>query len=439
MSALLDLAKSAISIARQKGANEASASTYRSRDVDIGWRDGKIERVSEATTRGLSIALYVDGRYSSVYTTDLRPEAVEKFIEDSIGLARTLAKDPYRGLPDPKRYEGRANVDLKLLDDAYGSLGPETRKALAKDLEQSARGVPGAEHIVSVTTGVSDNHTESAKATTNGFEGEWAHTTFWSFANVTIRDGDRRPEDWYSASSRAWRDLAPASEVGRRAAERALASRGAKKIESAVLPLVVENRAAGRLLGALLGALGGRALQQKQSFLEGKVGSQIASKLLTIVDDPLVPKGLGSRWWDGDGFAAKKMTVIEGGVLRMFYIDDYYGRKLKMPPTTGSASNLLIQPGKKDLDGILADVREAILVTSFLGGNSNGTTGDFSYGIQGHRIRAGQRAEPIAEMNIAGNQKEFWKKLVMLGNDPYPYSSVRVPSLVFDGVQFAGA
>lgn len=436
---LMDLAGQAVELAKKKGASEVAASAYESRDVEIGWRDGKIEKVSEATTRGLSLALYVEQRYSSVWTSDLRSDAIEKFVEESIALAKTLTKDPHRGLPDPKLYEGRAKLDLQVRDGAYESLTPEKRKAIAKDLEAAARSVPNADAIVSVTTNVSDSHAERARITSNGFEGTWESTTFWSSADVTTRDADRRPEDWFSASARAIADLASAKEVGTNAANRALGSRGSKKIPSAVLPLVVENRAAGRLLGALLGALNGRALQQKQSFLEGKVGTVVASKLLTIVDDPFIVRGLGSRLWDGDGFAAKKMPVFSAGKLEMFFIDDYYGRKLKMPPTTGSSSNLVITPGKKDLDGLLGDVKEGILVTSFLGGNSNSTTGDFSLGIQGFRIRAGKRAEPIAEMNIAGNHKEFWKKLTMVGSDPYAYSSMRTPTLVFDGVQFAGA
>lgn len=436
---LLDLAGQAVELAKKKGATEVAASAYESREVEIGWRDGKIEKVSEATTRGLSLSLYVDQRYSAVWTSDLRSDAVEKFVEDSIALAKTLAKDPFRGLPEAKLYEGRAKIDLQVRDAAYETLTPEKRKQMAKDLEAAARSVPNADAIVSVTTGVGDTHAERARVTSNGFEGLWESTTFWNSADVTTRDGDRRPEDWFSASARASGDLASAKDVGTNAANRALGSRGSKKIESVVLPLVVENRAAGRLLGALLGALNGRALQQKQSFLEGKVGQVVASKLLTLTDDPHIVRGLGSRLWDGDGIAAKKMPVFTAGKLDMFFIDDYYGRKLKMPPTTGSSSNLVLAPGKKDLDGLLGDVKEGILVTSFLGGNSNSTTGDFSLGIQGFRVRGGKRAEPIAEMNIAGNHKEFWKKLTMVGSDPYTYSSMRTPTLVFDGVQFAGA
>jgi PmbA protein len=169
-----------------------------------------------------------------------------------------------------------------------------------------------------------------------------------------------------------------AAEIGRTASERTLSRLGAKKAESSVLPMVLENRAAGRLVGALTAALSGQALQQKRSFLEGKVGQPVASPLLTLTDDPLVPKGFGSRLFDGEGIAAKVMPVFEKGVLRNYYVDTYYGKKLQMAPTTGGSSNLELTLGDRGQAGLLADIKDGILVTGFLGGNSNATTGDFS-------------------------------------------------------------
>ena len=95
-------------------------------------------------------------------------------------------------------------------------------------------------------------------------------------------------------------------------------------------------------------------------------------------------------------------------------------------------------PGAKSQEELLKDIGDGLLVTDFLGGNSNGTTGDFSLGIQGNIIRGGVIAEPFAEMNISGNHLEFWKRLVAVGNDPYRWSSRQVPTLVFEGVQVAG-
>jgi len=109
----------------------------------------------------------------------------------------------------------------------------------------------------------------------------------------------------------------------------------------------------------------------------------VGSEKLTLIDDPFIPGGLGSRTFDGQGIAAKKMVMIEAGVLREFYVDWYYGRKLGWEPTTGSPSNLVIPAGKRSVKEIMKDLGRGIFVTGFIGGNSNSTTGDFSIGIIG--------------------------------------------------------
>ncbi|MFN7985945.1 MAG: TldD/PmbA family protein [Thermoanaerobaculia bacterium] len=436
---MLAAAKSAVKAALGKGAQEASARTYRVREVEVKWRDGKLEQIHEATTRGLGLSLYVDGRFSMVSTSDLRPEALDTFIGDSVVLTRALAKDPFRTLPDPKLYEGQAKTDLLLEDPKYSSVTPEQRRAVVKEIEAAARSVKGAEAILSVTTDFSDTLSESWRVTSNGFEGSRRDTSFFVSAEVSVKDPDgRKPEDYAYGGARFVAEVPKAAQVGREAAERALSRLGAKKGESAVLTMAVENRAAGRMPGFLLGPLSGGSLQQKRSFLEGKLGQAIASPILTLVDDPLVPKGFGSRLYDGEGIAAKRMPVIEAGVLKAYYIDTYYGKKLQMAPTTAGPSNLVWTLGDRDQAVLLAAMKEGILVTSFLGGNSNGLTGDFSLGVQGFRVRGGKIAEPVGEMNISGNHLDLWKKLAAVGNDPYPYSSMKTPTLVFEGVQFAG-
>ena len=433
------IAHGAVATARAKGASEVAVRAYRVRDVAVQWRDGKLEQINESTTRGVGLQLYVDGRYSAVSTSDLRPEALDVFIADSVAMTRTLVKDPFRSLPEAKLYAGQAAVDLKLEDPAYPTVTPEMRRRLARELEDAARSVKGAAAILSVTTGFNDSRAEVLRVASNGFEGNRVDTSFWTSAQVTVKDGDgRRPEDWAAAGVRFVGELPSAAEIGREAAHRALARLGSTKADSAVLPMAIDNRAAGRLVGALLGPLQGQAIQQKRSFLDGKLGAVVGSEKLTLIDDPLVVKGLASRLFDGEGLAARRMPVFEKGVLKTYFIDTYYGRKLGVAPTTGGSSNGAWALGDKAQAALLADMKDGILVTGFLGGNSNSTTGDFSFGVQGYRVRGGQIAEPVGEMNISGNQADLWKRLAAVGNDPYPYSAGRTPTLVFDGVQFAG-
>jgi PmbA protein len=273
----------------------------------------------------------------------------------------------------------------------------------------------------------------------NGFSGGSRSTVFSVSAEVSVKDEDgRRPEEYSGAVSRRFTGLPNGTLIGRDAAERAMARLGSRKGESAVMPMIVDNRSAGRMVAMLMGPLSGSSLQQKRSFLEGKLGEPVFGDKITIFDDPLVIGGLGSRLWDSEGIAARRRAVVDGGVLKSYYIDNYYGRKLGTAPTSGNASNLDWKAGEVDPAALIAAVGDGMFVTGFLGGNSNGLTGDFSLGVRGFRVRGGKLAEPVAEMNISGNHLEFWKKLAAVGNDPYPYSPLRTPTLAFDGVAFAG-
>ncbi|HQR45116.1 MAG TPA: TldD/PmbA family protein [Thermoanaerobaculia bacterium] len=436
---LRDVADAAVRTALKKGAAQASGRAYRVREVQVTWRDGKLEKIHEATTRGVGVSLYVDGRYSTASSSDLRPEALETFIGDAVTLTKTLARDPFRSLPDPKLYEGQAAVDLKLEDPKYAAVTPEERRRIVKEIEAAARSVKGSDAIISVTTDFSDTLAESWRVASNGFSGGQRGTTFYASAQVSVKEADgRKPEDYAYAGARFFGELPDAASVGREASERTIRSIGSKKVESAVLTMVLENRSAGRMAAFLQGPLSGASIQQKRSFYEGKLGQAIGSPLLTVTDDPLLAKGFGSRLFDGEGLAARAMPVFEAGVLRNYFIDTYYGKKLGVAPTTGGMSNARWALGTKGRAELVKGVEDGIFVTSFLGGNSNGTTGDFSLGVRGFRIRKGELAEPVSEMNISGNHLEFWKRLVAVGNDPYPYSTSRTPTLVFDGVQFAG-
>jgi PmbA protein len=434
-----DVARSAAEMARKAGAQQAAVQASRVRTVEVEWRDGRLERMKEATTRGLAVELYVDGRYSQVATSDLRPDAVRSFVEEAVAVARKLQPDPFRALPDPKLYQGQARIDLDLVDPAQGALTAAGRRERAQAAEAGARGVKGAAGILSVTTGFSDVLGETFRVHTDGFEGTRMGTTFTVSAEVSVKDPDgRRPEDWDFAFARHLSAVPAPESVGKVAAERAVARIGSRKGESAAMTLIVDARAASRLVATLLGPLSGMSLQQKQSCLEGKVGQAVGSALLDVADDPLVPRGLDSRLFDSEGLAARRFPVFEKGVLRNCYVDNYYGRKMRMDPTTRGASNLAWTLGTKGQAGLAADAGEAVLVTGFLGGNSNGTTGDLSLGVQGYRVRAGRIAEPVGEMNVSGNLLTMWKGLVAVGSDPYPYSKLRTPTLVFEGVQVAG-
>lgn len=435
----LELARWACEKAQGAGAREASASVFRTQDSSLEYRQRQVETLSESTEKALNLTLYIDGKYSTHRTSDLRKPALESFIADSVAMTRYLTEDQYRSLPEPEYYSGRQSQNLDLVDGSYASVHPDDRHELARAIESAALDL-GGERIISVTAGCSVSRSEGALVASNGFEGTNESTSFWCGAEATAKDqGDKRPEDYWWEGQRHRRDLSDPAGIGRKAVERALRIVGADKIPTETLPILVENRAAGRLVGFYRGALGGGNLQQRRSFLEGKLGQQVASPHLTVVDDPFVQRGFGSRLYDSEGIAARRLPILEQGVLRNFYIDTYYGRKLGMRATTGGTSNLVFDSDiVKDTAAWMRELGRGILITDFLGGNSNSSTGDFSAGIQGFLFDGGAIHRPVSAMNLAGNHLEFWNKLLGIGNDPYPYSSVRTPTLAFDAMVIAG-
>jgi PmbA protein len=436
---LVASAKTVLALAKKNGASDASTTVMRARDVSASWRDGKIDKLSDATSRSVSLALYVDGRYGVVTTSDFRPDALEKFVGDSVALVRSLAKDRHRKLPDPSLYAGRSDADLEVFDPSIATITADQRVARVKALEDAARSVSGADKIASLTTDTGDSNRETYRLASNGFEGGFVSSEVWTAASTSVKDDDgRRPEDWAEGAARFASDLPPEAAIGKDATIRALQRLNAKKIPSGTMPMLVEARAAGRLLGHLIGPMGGQSLQQKASFYEGQLNKQVASKAFTLTDDPLLKRGFASTKYDGEGIATKQRALIEKGVLKTYLLDVYYASKLGTTPTTGRTSNLIVAPGTKSLDQLTKEMKNGILVTSFLGGNSNSTTGVFSLGLSGFRIVNGERREPISEMNLSGKHIDFWSKLVAVGNDPYLYSSMRSPSLMFDGASIAG-
>ncbi|OQX96728.1 MAG: hypothetical protein B6I20_14115 [Bacteroidetes bacterium 4572_117] len=430
------LAQFVIDTAKKHGAHEIALNISNDNGVDIQYRDGEIEQLQEAQQSGLSIAVYVDHKYSSHSTNDLNKNNLQRFIEQAVLSTKYLTADKFRSLPDPGLYPKDLSLDLQLFDKKFGEIDTKFRLETVKAIYDAAK--TRSDKIISVASGYGDGTYHSLKVHSNGFSGIKEGTSFSAGAEVTVRDGDARPEDWYYIQGLFKDDVLDVKTIGEKAADGALGKIGQTKIKSGKYSMLVENRAAQGLVSMLISPLSAAAIQQKSSYLEGMLNKKVASDILSIVDDPFVFKGLGSRLFDGQGIASKKRVVIEKGILKTYFVDDYYGRKLGMEINGGSSSNFIFETGKKSFKETIASLNKAIWVTSFNGGNSNSTTGDFSFGVSGFLIENGQVIKPINEMNISGNSKVLWQSLIEILNDPFPYSKWHVPSMLFDGISFSG-
>lgn len=437
---LLDLTKRAARAAQRAGAKDVRAKAYRAREVELEWRDGKLDRIRESTTQNLSLALYVDGRYSGNSTSDLREDALDTWAAELVATTRYLAEDEHRKLPPPERYEGMFDGDLGLFDPNVPNITPDDRLKRVALLEEAARSGKGADRIVSVDSGVSDDESESVCFATNGLEAKEHSSSAWAWVTVAARDeDDRKPSGTGYAGGRFVTDIISEKNLGQEALARALAQMGSRQVPTGDYEVIIENRAAPSLFSHLIGPLSGGSIQQKRSFMEGRLKKEVGSKLLTVTDDPLLPRGLASTAWDKEGMATRKRVLFDRGAPQFYYLDTYYASKLGLEPTTGGTSNLVWGLGDRSAEEMIAKMDKGLYVVGFLGGNSNGTTGDFSLGIKGFYVEKGEIKHPVSEMNMAGNHLELWKNLVEVGSDPWRYSSYRTPALRFSKIRCSGA
>lgn len=433
----IELAKWAIGIAQKNGVDEAGVNISRSRGISVSFHKRQPETLTEATQNSLSIKIFANNRYSSHNTSNLEKAALEKFIGEAVSMTKYLGEDKFRKLPDPKYYNGQQSIDLNINDAKYDNVTSKQRVEWARAMEDLA--LSKSDKIISCTSEYGDNKSFLTKVLSNGFEGTREETDYYAYVDTAFKDGeDGRPSDYGYTVARHFDKLDTPEQVAQQAIDRAKRKLGQTKIASGRYDMIVENRAVTRLLGSLYGAMTGRAIQQKNSFLVDKLDQKIASDKLTFIDDPFVERGLASGLFDSEGMAAKKRTIIDKGVLKSYYIDTYYANKMGVEPTRGSKSNVIIEPGTKSIDDLIAQCEKGIFVTSFVGGNSNASTGDFSTGVIGMLVEDGKIIKPVNEMNITGNHTELWHNLVDLGNDVYTISSWLRPSLYFENVEFSG-
>ncbi len=428
----------ALKVSLRKGAQHARVAAISNTAHELSVLNDTIDTIQKSVDSSLMINLFVEGRYGTCSTNKADPAGIDKLLDDAIASVRLLAPDPFRKLvPADLRYEG-----VPLYSAHRGSVDTEVKKAFLSGCAASIWGKDPA--LISVTAGYSDYRRWLHLADSDGLSCTSENTWYSLSVECAVRGrGDTRPSDWDFEGGIKPEDIGigPPGIPYRCAAsalERALAKRNPRKIGSGRYQVIVENRVAATLLSPMIDAISGSSLQQQNSFLLDKLGKSIASPALTLIDSPCLRGSPGYRFFDSEGLATAKRTVIEMGRLNMFFLSTYYALKMQMPVTISAPSLLLLKAGKGNAATFAGLIKNGIFVTGFNGGNCNTATGDFSYGIEGFKVENGQITYPVNEMVMTGNMLDLWNRLLAAGDDALKTMSWQIPSLVFDTIEFAG-
>ena len=432
-----EAARSALALARAKGASDAEVEVSAAVGQSVTVRRGEVETVEYNRDKGLSITVYFGKRRGNANTSDLSRDAIERSVEAACAIARHTAEDAAAGLPDAARLFRGPLPDLDLFHP-WGLTVDEAIE-LARRTEGAALSV---DRRITNSEGatVSSSDMDFVLANSRGFECGFANSKSSIGCGVVAEDKDGMQRDYWYTTHRDPAQLEGAEAVGRMAGERAVRRLGARRVPTGQAPVLFEANLAGSLLSHFVSAASGSSLYRHSSFLIGRLGTEVFAPHVEIVEDPHRKGELASAYFDAEGVATRARTLVEHGVLNGWFLSSYSARKLGLE-TTGNAGgnhNLLMRPGERDFDGLLELMDRGLLVTDLMGQGVNPVTGDYSRGASGFWIEGGEIRFPVEEVTIAGNLLDMYRGIVAVGSDVLVRGSKHCGSILVDRMTVAG-
>ncbi|MGZ4695062.1 MAG: TldD/PmbA family protein [Acidimicrobiales bacterium] len=444
--ALLDIGDRVVAMAAPGEQVEAVVS--RGRDTEIKAYDGEIESLSSAQSQGVGIRVIADGRQGFAYAATFDDDVLAETLAEARDNAGFATPDEFLGLAEP---DGVAVAELDLFSEALEAFPTDAKVELAIELERAVlaadpriSGIESAEYV--------DVMAEGAIVSTTGIRTMGRETACYVMTYAMAAEGDDVQTGFGFSVGREPGEL-DVAHAAAQASDRATRMLGAVKPPSERLRVVLDPWVTAQFLGILAYTLDGEAVLKGRSLFAERLGDEVASPLVTLVDDPTDPDAFTATETDGEGLATRRNVLIEGGVLKLFVQNAYTARRsgtvstgsavrggFKSTPGVGCMATSLL-PGTATQPELVAAVGDGLLVQDVAGLHSgvNPISGDFSTGAEGLRIRGGELAEPVREFTIASTLQKMLKDVVSVGNDLewLPMSAAGV-SLVIDEVTISG-
>jgi PmbA protein len=417
----LDRAHTLIKQAIKAGADAADAVYACDASTEVQVRLGLLEDVSRSEGEEIGLRVFVGQRSATIASSSMNADILAGLVTRALDMAREAPEDHYAGLAPSGLLQKGIIPDID--SDDGGDPDPASLRARALICEDAARAVPG----------VTNSEGAGASAGRSIFAGE----------------GDNKERDYDYRSARHESDLGNEAAIGTSAGERAVRRLNPATVKSGTMPIIFDPRVGGSIVGHLIGNIGGSSIARKSSFLQDSLGTQLFDSGLSIIDDPLRKRGLGSRAFDGEGLPTSRRAIIDKGVLTTWLMESASARQLGLSPTGHASrgvsgapgvgpSNLHLEGGTLSPEELIADIRNGVYIIELSGQGVNGVTGDYSRGAAGFMIRDGQIAEAVSEFTIASNLKDMFAAL-QAANDLEFIRSTNVPTLRIDGMMVAGA
>ncbi len=439
-----DIIEKALSAAQQAGADGADVSFIKGGGQDVQVRLGKVESAERAEDYQMGMRVFVGQKSATISSGQLDDDNITLLAERAVAMAKHAPQDPYARLATAEE-QAKSFPKIELYDETEYSTEKLTEIALAcEEAALSQTGISNSDGA-SASTGSS----EVLIGTSTGFNASYKRSSF-GFSAVVLAEQDGQMERDYDYSSAVFaEDLDQPEAVGRNAAKRTLARLGGRKPQTGTFPVIYDKRVSRSLAGHVAGAINGAAIARGTSFLKDRMGEQIANKAVNLLDNPLLPRGMGSRLFDGETLPVQQRYLVKDGGLQGWLLDLATAAQLGLTPTgnasrslsgppSPSVSNFIMEQGETALADLIADIKQGFYITELMGSSVSLTTGDYSRGASGFWIENGKITWPATEATIAGNLKDIFMDMIP-ADDLELTQSIAAPSVFVKQMMVAGS
>lgn len=377
----------------------------------VGILGGKPQSYESAKSRGISLTVFIGTKQASASSENFNDAALKTLAEETAEMARFTPENRDAFLAKPGQFitdaDARAKA-LELADDKASEMTVTDLQKIAYGMEKAALAVEGVTKCKTVEVKTSEG--TMTIMTSEGFEASVPSTSYVAFLNVLAGKGSEQTSEFGFEVRRHFKDLPDLEKLGRETAEKAVEKVGAKPIKSGRMPVVFDKDVSGDLLDMFASAISGMAVDKGTTFLKDAMDEKVFADVVTIVDDPTIPKALGSDPCDADGIASEPLTLVEGGVLKTWLLSLASAKRLGLAPNgrADGTTNLYMKAGTTSRDELIGGIERGFLVTGMIGHSLNLTTGDFSRGAEGFLIENGKITKPVSEVTIASNLKDMF-------------------------------
>lgn len=416
-------------------------------DISITVYEGEVEKYNLDKSFGLSFRGMLNSKMGYSYTEILDDKAIDMLIKNAKEASKCIESTDEQFIYEGDKYYSKVQTYSQKLENIDAAKLIE----IALDLEKQTKEY--SDKVVNISScKVSYSSSKNGIYNTKGLELSNKGNLIIAYVIPIVEDNNEKQDGMGYKIADSLEEI-DTKEIAKQGVKEALSKLGGSTISSGNYKTIIYNEAMASLLETFADIFSGEAAQRGLSLLKGKEGEVIASNIVSIVDDPLLDKGLASTPFDDEGVATFKKNIVSNGVLNTLLHNLKTAHKANVK-TTGNGfkasysspvsvepTNFYIEKGEASIGELMKEVKEGIMVTDFAGLHSgaNSITGDFSLAAKGFYIKDGKKEYPVEQITVAGNFFDLLKNIKFIGNDlNFPISSVGAPSVIVEGLSVAG-